>query len=70
MERTLAKIGLLRKPTITPLEFARQSSYTPLMLPVVDAFYRVRFGNAVLTDEESQSILKTLEQLERSIEGL
>jgi hypothetical protein len=68
MERILSKTGLLRKPAITPLEFARQSPHMPLMLPVVDAFYRVRFGDAVLTDEESQSILKALEQLERSIE--
>jgi len=70
MERMLAKIGLHRKSALTPLEFARQSSFMTLMLPVVDAFYRVRFGNAVLTEEESQSILKTLEQLELLIERL
>ena len=67
MERMLAKIGQIRKTTLTPLEFARQSTFMPLMLPVVEAFYRVRFGNAVLDEGESLSILKTLEQLERSI---
>jgi hypothetical protein len=71
MERMLTKIGQIRNPAVTPLEFARQSSlpssFSPLMLPVVDAFYRVRFGNAVLTDEESKSILNTLDRLERSV---
>jgi len=67
MERILAKIDLIRRSAVTPLEFARQSTFMPLMLPIVEAFYRVRFGNAVLTEEESKSVLKTLEQLERSI---
>jgi len=67
MERMLAKIGLVRGIALTPLEFARQSSFTPLMVPIVEAFYRVRFGNDVLSEEESQSVLQTLEQLERSI---
>jgi len=67
MERMLAKIGLVRRFSLTPLEFARQSSFASLMLPVVEAFYRVRFGDAVLTEEESRSVLKALEQLERSI---
>ena len=67
MERMLTRIGLIRGSSVTPLEFARQSSFTPLMLPIVEAFYRVRFGNAVLTEEESKSVLKTLEQLERSV---
>jgi len=64
MERILAKVGLIRGAALTPLEFARQTSYMPLMLPIVNAFYRVRFGNVVLSDEESLSIMKTLEQLE------
>ncbi|MCL2709365.1 MAG: transglutaminase domain-containing protein [Planctomycetaceae bacterium] len=67
MERMLTKIGLIRKSALTPLEFARQSSFAPLMLPIVEAFYRVRFGNVMLTEEESKSILQTLEQLERAI---
>ena len=67
MERMLAKIGIIREASATPLEFARQSSYMPLMLPIVEAFYRVRFGNVVLSEGESQTILKTLEQLEQSI---
>jgi len=67
MERMLTKIGLTRRSSITPLEFAQQSSFTSLMLPIVDAFYRVRFGNAILTEEESKSVLKTLEQLEHAI---
>ena len=68
MERILTTIGLMRHPALTPLEFARQSSFSPLMLPIVEAFYRVRFGNAVLSDEEAKSVLSTLEQLERSIQ--
>ena len=67
MERMLEKIGQIRGIAHTPLEFARQSSFSPLMLPIVEAFYRVRFGNAVLSEKEYQSILQTLEQLERSI---
>ena len=67
MERLLTKIGLTRNPALTPLEFAQQSSFTPWMLPIVEAFYRVRFGNAILTEEESKSVLKTLEQLEHAI---
>ena len=67
MERMLAKIGLIRQSSLTPLEFARQAPFAPLMLPVVEAFYRVRFGHVTLTEEESKSVLKTLDQLEHSI---
>ena len=70
MERMLTKINLIRPSTLTPLEFAQRSSFMPLMVPIVEAFYRVRFGNALLTDEESKSIQQTLEQLERSIAAL
>ena len=70
MERMLSKIGLTRHPSLTPLEFARRTSFMPLMLPIVEAFYRVRFDNAVLTEEESKSILATLEQLEQTITPL
>ena len=67
MERILTEIGSIRGVATTPLEFARQSSFTPLMLPITEAFYRVRFGNAVLTEEESKSIQQTLAQLEQAI---
>jgi hypothetical protein len=67
MERMLAKIGQIRQPAFTPLEFARQAPFSPLTLPVVEVFYRVRFGQAVLTVEETKSVLKTLDQLEKSI---
>jgi hypothetical protein len=67
MERLLVKIGQIRGRTLTPLEFARRSSFAPLMLPIVEAFYRVRFGNAVLNEEESQSVMQTLDQLERAV---
>ena len=67
MERMLAKIGQVRGVSLTPLEFACQSVFASLMLPIVETFYRVRFGNAVLTEEESQSVLRTLEQLERAV---
>ncbi|MDR0327370.1 MAG: transglutaminase domain-containing protein [Planctomycetaceae bacterium] len=68
MERMLEKIGQIRGAALTPLEFARQSSLNPLMLPIVEAFYRVRFGKAVLSEEEALSIHQTLEQLECSID--
>ena len=64
MERILAKMGQIRRSTHTPLEFIRESSLMPLLLPIVEAFYRVRFGNVVLSEEEGQAILKTLDQLE------
>jgi len=32
-------------------------------------FYRVRFGDAVLTDEESKAIQQTLDQLDSAISG-
>jgi hypothetical protein len=67
MERMLAKIGQIRGKTLTPLEFAHRSSLMPLVLPIVEAFYRVRFGKAVLSEKESLLIHQTLEQLERSI---
>ena len=64
MESILTKMGHLRKTNVTPLEFARQSSFTPLMLPIVDAFYRVRFGDAVLSEAEMKLIQQSLTQLE------
>jgi len=67
MERMLAKIGVIRSVSLTPLEFARQLPFMPLMLPIVEAFYRVRYGNAVLDETESQTIMKTLEQLESAL---
>jgi hypothetical protein len=70
MERMLATIGLIRSASLTPLEFARHSSFGTLMLPVVEAFYRVRFGDVLLTEEESQSVSESLEQLEYSIDSL
>jgi len=67
MERILAKMGQIRKSTLTPMEFVRDSSLMPLLLPIVAAFYRVRFGNAVLSEEEMQAIQNALDQLEGSI---
>ena len=69
MERILARAGMVRHSALTPLEFARQSPFMLLMLPVVDMFYRVRFGDAVLTDEESKAIQQTLDQLDSAISG-
>ena len=69
MERILAKIGQIRGAAITPLEFAKQSVYVPLLLPVVDAFYRIRFGNVLLTDEETRLITAVLDRLEQTVEA-
>ena len=67
MERMLAKAGLIRRAALTPQEFAGQTPFAPLVLSVVDAFYRVRFGDVVLTEEEMRMVQKTLDQLEHSL---
>jgi hypothetical protein len=65
MEHLLARLGHTRRFGETPLEFIRQSDFFPMTSPVVNAFYRVRFGNAILSNEEIGTIRETLDQLEQ-----
>jgi transglutaminase-like putative cysteine protease len=67
MERLFSRIGLERRSEETPLEFIRQTGYTALSIPIINAYYRVRFGSAELTDEELQTVRQSLDQLEKNI---
>ncbi|MDR3197867.1 MAG: transglutaminaseTgpA domain-containing protein [Planctomycetaceae bacterium] len=67
MERLLIRAGRERRPEETPLEFIRHSGYTTETRPVVDAYYRVRFGAAELTDDELRDVRERLDQLEKKI---
>ncbi|MDR1964257.1 MAG: DUF3488 and transglutaminase-like domain-containing protein [Planctomycetaceae bacterium] len=67
MERLLIRVGRERRPEETPLEFVRHTDFTAETLPVVDAYYRVRFGAAELTDEELRDVRERLDQLEKRI---
>jgi hypothetical protein len=64
MERLLAQIGRERRSEETPLEFVRNAGFTAITLPVVNAYYRVRFGAVELTDAELRGIRSALDQLE------
>ncbi|MDR0705513.1 MAG: transglutaminaseTgpA domain-containing protein [Planctomycetaceae bacterium] len=67
MERLLSRVGRERRPEETPLEFIRRTNFVAETLPVVDAYYRVRFGAAELTDEELRNVRERLDQLEKKI---
>ncbi|MDR2441127.1 MAG: transglutaminaseTgpA domain-containing protein [Planctomycetaceae bacterium] len=67
MERLLIRVGRERRPEETPLEFIRHSGFITETRPVVDAYYRVRFGAAELTDEELHEIREQLDLLEKKI---
>lgn len=67
MERILAEIGQERRPAETPLEYIRHFDFTAETGPIVDAFYRVKFGSAVLSHEELAGIRERLDRLERHI---
>jgi hypothetical protein len=67
MERLLLRVGRERRPEETPLEFIRRTDFVTETIPVVDAYYRVRFGAAELTDEELYDVRERLDQLEKKI---
>ncbi|MDR1271089.1 MAG: DUF3488 and transglutaminase-like domain-containing protein, partial [Planctomycetaceae bacterium] len=67
MERLLIRVGRERRPEETPLEFIHHTDFTTETLPVVDAYYRVRFGAAELTDEELHDVRERLDLLEKKI---
>ena len=82
-EKILQKTGLIRLPTETQREFARRSipdlvsmagypadlSLTDLPIRVVEAFYRVRYGNVALTSSETDEINAILSRLETGATG-
>ncbi|MDR2755986.1 MAG: transglutaminaseTgpA domain-containing protein [Planctomycetaceae bacterium] len=67
MERLLIRVGRERRPEETPLEFIRHSGFITETRPVVNAYYRVRFGAAELTDEELHEVREQLDLLEKKI---
>lgn len=75
-ETLLAKRGLARPRGTTPREFATRllasppaglpvAEAGPLCLQIVEAFYRVRFGDAELPAAEAQALDETLARLEQ-----
>ncbi|MDR0338488.1 MAG: DUF3488 and transglutaminase-like domain-containing protein [Planctomycetaceae bacterium] len=67
MERLLIRVRRERHPEETPLEFVRNIGFMVETFPVVDAYYRVRFGAAELTNEELRDVRERLDQLEKKI---
>ena len=65
MERILAAHGFRRQNTETPREYVLRSDWPNWTLPVVDAFYRVRYGAAELSDAELQTVRECLDGLEK-----
>jgi hypothetical protein len=75
LEGLLARCGLCRREAQTPWEFATDSAgvlalsplttaAAPLLSPIVEAYYRVRFGGPPLTKEEYQVLADELSRLE------
>jgi len=69
MERILAKHGIERRYGETPKEYVLRSDLPNGTLPVVDAFYQVRYGAAELDDDELQTIRSCLDELEKHYES-
>ena len=67
MEKLLARIGPVRRLGETPLEYVRKTGHGELTIPIVDVYYRVRFGGAELSDEEIVSVRENLDRLEKAI---
>jgi transglutaminase-like putative cysteine protease len=67
MERLLIRVGRERRPGETPLEFIQRTDFVIETTPVVNAYYRVRFGAAELTNEELHDVRERLDQLEKKI---
>ena len=63
--RLLARMGHRRSPGETPLEFARRIGGEPgealsAVEPITDAYYRVRFGGASLSPDETATVTTLL----------
>ncbi len=67
MEKLLAQIGPLRRVSETPHEYVRKLMHSDLTLPVVNLYYRVRFGGTELSDEQIASVRESLDSLEKII---
>jgi protein-glutamine gamma-glutamyltransferase len=63
MNRTLSERGLHRQPQQTPLEFAA-SLTMPEALKITEAYHRVRFGDEILSTQETANIEAWLKSLE------
>jgi hypothetical protein len=68
MTKLLAKQGLSRSPSQTPLEFA-YSVASPEALKITNAYNRVRFGEYQLNPDESAQIEDWLNNLEKETSG-
>src|SRR5205814_6392815 len=75
LERLLARCGFSRRDAQTAWEFASASAgalaaspvtmaAAPLLPPIVEAYYRVRFGGPPLSDEERERLDEELLRLE------
>jgi len=76
LERVLARCGLARRESQTPWEFAESAAnllagpaltLAPILLPIVQAYYGVRFGGASLSDHERREIEEELARLEAAV---
>jgi hypothetical protein len=65
MVRALEKKGLQRKPQQTPLEFAKTLAM-PEAIKITEAYHRVRFGKADLSQKENFEIENWLISLENA----
>lgn len=76
LERRLAKRGMRRRPGQTPYEFvdSLRERLTPVAMdaisPIVEAYYRVRFGGAVLSEEAMAGIDDRLLTLQSELDQL
>ncbi len=67
MERILRRYGSERRPAETPREFSLRSAWPTLTAPVIDAYYRVRYGAAELNDDELGFVRRSLDELEKHL---
>jgi hypothetical protein len=78
LEQLLEQLGMTRRPSVTPREFASRAieKFTDPAFPsaarhvpalIVDALYRVRFGRVELEPEDIETIDGSLCDLERAI---
>ncbi|MFI4876790.1 MAG: DUF3488 and DUF4129 domain-containing transglutaminase family protein [Blastopirellula sp. JB062] len=76
LERRLAKQGMRRLPAQTPYEFvdSLRSRLTPAAIdsitPIVDAYYRVRFGGVELKEEALSGIEERLTTLQAELDQI
>jgi hypothetical protein len=64
METLLTHLKRARHRGETPLEYVGQTDFMEMTRPIVDAYYRVRYGNAILTHTEIVHVQELLGALE------